>query len=297
MRYVTPLRYPGGKSRLANFAKLVFEANDLRGGHYAEPFAGGASIAFHLLFSGYATCIHVNDLSRSVYSFWWSVSNDTENLCRLISSTRVSMTAWHRQKEIQANPDQYSILELGFSTFFLNRTNRSGIITGGVIGGQDQDGDWTLDARYNKPALIARVKNIAQYKDKIKLYNEDAAEFTANIVARLPQKSLTYLDPPYYSKGQRLYENHYLHDDHADIAERVARLRRKWIVSYDDAPQVRALYDNFRKLPFKLSYSANDRYSGSEIMFFCNNLVIPEVEDPLRIPKPQLSKLLQPTVS
>ncbi len=283
MRYVTPLRYPGGKSKLANFMKLVFGANNLIGSHYIEPYAGGASVAFHLLFHDFATHIHINDLSRSVYAFWWSVLEDTDNLCRLICDTPVTMKSWHRQKAIQENSAVYSTLELGFSTFFLNRTNRSGIITGGVIGGKKQDGDWSLDARYNGPALISRIEKIAQYKDQITLYNQDAAEFITKIIPKLPEKSLIYLDPPYYSKGRRLYENHYRCDDHVAIANCVARIKQKWIVSYDDTPEVRKLYPGYSKLPYKLSYSANDRHKGSEIMFFCDGLVIPTVENPTGI--------------
>ncbi len=283
MRYVTPLRYPGGKTQLANFMKLVFRDNDLIGGHYAEPYAGGASIAFHLLLHGYATHIYINDLSKSVHAFWWAVLYDTENLCRLIADTRVSIKSWHLQRMIQESPGQHSTLELGFSTFFLNRTNRSGIITGGVIGGKKQDGVWNLDARYNKETLLSRITKIAFSKDKISLYNQDATDFIIRVVPSLPERSLIYLDPPYYSKGRRLYDNYYERDDHVSIADHVTKLRRKWIVSYDDTPEVRELYANFRQLSYKLSYSANARYQGSEIMFFCDDLIVPNVERPTKI--------------
>lgn len=287
MRYVTPLRYPGGKAQLANFMKHVFCANKLIGGHYAEPYAGGASIAFHLLLNNYATHIYINDLSKSVYAFWQSVLNDTENLCRLISKTPVTMTSWRAQKKIQENPDQYSVLELGFSTFYLNRTNRSGILTGGVIGGKKQDGNWRLSARYNKANLISRIRKIASVKDKINLYNQDAATFITTVIPKLPDKLLVYLDPPYYSKGQRLYTNHYEHNDHATIANYVPKIRQKWIVSYDDTPEIRKLYPNLDKLLYKLSYSANSRYQGSEIMFFGKNLVVPHVDKPTKMKPPK----------
>lgn len=283
MRYTTPLRYPGGKSKLANFIKLAFEANDLLGGHYAEPYAGGASVAFSLLFYGYASHIHINDLSKSVYAFWHSVLIDADELCRLIFDTPVTMNYWRQQKLVQENPNEHSSLELGFSTFFLNRTNRSGIITGGVIGGKDQDGDWSLDARYNKPALISRIEKISRYKDQISLYNQDATQFIARVVPKLSKKSLIYLDPPYYSKGRRLYENHYQHDDHVVIAGRVAQIKQNWIVSYDDTPEIRKLYRGYRKLPYQLSYSANDRYKGAEILFFGDDLAVPKVENPAKV--------------
>lgn len=282
MRYTTPLRYPGGKSKLANFIKLVFEINDLMGGQYAEPYAGGAGIAFHLLFSGYASHVYINDLDKSVYAFWHLILEDTDSICRLIYDTPVTMNSWRKQKAVQEHPNNYSALDLGFSTFFLNRTNRSGIISGGVIGGKAQSGDWTLDARYNKPALIARIEKISRHKDKITLYNQDAAKFITRVAPKLPKKSLIYLDPPYYIKGSGLYENHYQHDDHVAISKIIATIKQEWIVSYDDTPEIRKMYQGYRRLPYKLSYSAADRYKGSEIMFFCNGLSIPVVENPAK---------------
>jgi len=282
--YTTPLRYPGGKSKLSRFIELVFEENDLLDGHYVEPYAGGSGLAFALLFHEYSMHIHINDLNKSVHAFWYSVLNDTDKLCKKIHDTPVNMEEWRKQKAVQENGDRYDIFELGFSTFFLNRTNRSGIITGGVIGGQNQDGKWKLDARFNKQNLIARIEKIASYRNRISLYNIDAARLIEEVVPQLPQKTLVYLDPPYYQKGQDLYENHYKHDDHEKIARLItSEIHQKWIVSYDLVPEIRGLYKNFRQISYSLSYSAGDRCRGEEIMIFCNDLNIPEVSNPAKI--------------
>ena len=284
MRYSTPLRYPGGKSKLAKFIKLVLIKNELLDGHYAEPYAGGAGIAFHLLLDGYVKHIHINDLNKSVHAFWHSAIQDTENLCRLIQGTSVTMKSWRQQKAIQDDSKNHSLLELGFSTFFLNRTNRSGIINGGVIGGKEQSGDWLLDARFNKQTLIARIEKISKQKEHITLYNQDAAQFMANVIPTLPKKSLIYLDPPYYVKGRGLYQNYYGHNEHVAIAKLVTtKIKQNWIVSYDDTPEIRKLYQGHRKIIYKLSYSATDRYKGSEIMFFCNDLIVPKVNNPAKL--------------
>jgi DNA adenine methylase len=283
MIYSTPLRYPGGKSKLANFMRLVFKENNLINGHYIEPYAGGAGIALHLLFSGYASHIHINDLNRSIYAFWQVVLEDTDNICRLIYDTPVKIDTWLTEKEIQAHPEHHSQLDLGFSTFFLNRTNRSGIISGGVIGGRNQDGHWKLDARYNKEALISRIERISRFSDKITLYNRDAADFIAEVLPRLPLESIVYLDPPYYTKGSDLYEDHYIHDDHITISNLVRQISQKWIVSYDDTPEIKQMYQGYRMLPYKLSYSAAERYIGSEIMCFSDDIVIPVVENPVKV--------------
>lgn len=283
MPYLSPLRYPGGKRKLASFIKLVYVANDLLGGEYAEPYAGGAAVGLALLLGGYVRRIHINDLDRALYAFWHSLLNATESLCRLIHDTPVNMDQWCRQRQVQDDSDA-SLLALGFSTFYLNRTNRSGIIRGGVIGGKKQAGKWKLDVRFNKPDLIARVQNIARYRGCIQLYNVDATHFLGGIVPGLPRDTLCYLDPPYLVKGQqRLYASYYEPDDHREIAAVVSDIDRLWIVTYDDAPEIRALYNGFRHLSYGLYYTAQERQKGSEIMFFCPDLVVPDVQDPVRL--------------
>lgn len=284
MRFNTPLRYPGGKGKLTNFIKLIFEQNDLLDGHYVEPYAGGAGIALTLLLHSYASRVHLNDLNPAVYSFWHSVINQPDELCRRIRDVKVSMKEWHRQKEILANPTGHSHLELGFSTFFMNRTNRSGILKAGVIGGKNQDGPWKLDARFNKQDLIQRIEKIALFGSRIKLYNLDAKELIETVLPTLPEKSLVYLDPPYYVKGQDLYENHYAHDDHVEIAKLVQRkIKLPWVVSYDHAPEIVGMYQKCPTITYGINYSAQNRYEGAEAMFFSKKLAIPDVENPAKV--------------
>jgi DNA adenine methylase len=272
----SPLRYPGGKTSLSNFIRLALEKNDLLAGHYVEPYAGGAGMALRLLLNGDVSHVHINDLDKSVYAFWYAVIKKTDELCRLIRDTPVTMKSWYRQKAAQENPSQYSRLDLGFSTFFLNRTNRSGILQGGVIGGKDQSGKWKLYARYNKRHLLEKIENIARHKNQISIYNQDAADFIRKVLPKLPKNSLVYLDPPYYAKGEGLYQNHYTHEDHAAVAKLIRlRIKQRWIVSYDDTSQIRELYEGYKMARYQLSYSAAERYKGSEVMFFCNDLVVP----------------------
>lgn len=270
----SPLRYPGGKGRLSQFVIDLLEMNSLTGGDYVEPYAGGAGIAISLLYLEYANRVHLNDINRSVYAFWRSVVDRPEELCKLICDTKVTMAEWRRQKAIQsdANVDN---LALGFSTFFLNRTNRSGILKGGVIGGKKQAGDWKLNARYNKIELIRRIQKIASFGPRIQIYNMDAADFIDGPLRTIPRRSLVYLDPPYYVKGRELYESFYDHGDHEIIAQKVSSLRQRWIVSYDNAEPIKKFYSAFRQQTFGLTYSAHLRYVGTEVMVFSNSLKIP----------------------
>lgn len=288
--YYTPLRYPGGKGQLTPFIKLLFQSNKLLDGHYVEPYAGGAGVALGLLFGEYASHVHINDLNKSVYAFWHSVIHETEALCALIQRTEISMEAWREQKLIQTQAVAPTLLELGFSTFYLNRTNRSGILNAGVIGGKEQTGPWKIDARYNKEDLISRIKKIAQYRNRISIYNQDAADFIKKELPNVPNRSLVYLDPPYYVKGQDLYQNYYRHEDHSDIAILVSDISQRWIVSYDQAPEIRTLYKNFRSLVYGYHYSAANRYEGSEVIFFSKDLVIPSVDNPSKITARELKE-------
>lgn len=282
MSFYTPLRYPGGKGRLAQFVGKIVEMNGLVDGHYVEPYAGGAGIAIGLLMLEYSSHIHLNDINRSVMAFWGAVLHETEALCQLITETPMTMEEWLRQRAIQKDGDA-STSALGFSTFFLNRTNRSGILSGGVIGGKEQTGDWKMDARFNKLDLIRRIRRIASYRDRIHLYNHDALAFIDDVLPGLPKRTLVYLDPPYYVKGRDLYEDHYAHEDHEKIASRVQhQVTQPWIVSYDNVEPIRELYGNRRIETFGLRYSALRRYSGSEVMIFRDGIKTPPFIRPSR---------------
>ncbi len=275
--HYTPLRYPGGKSKLCKYLKVIFEENNLSDGHYVEPYAGGAGVAIELLTLEYASHIHINDIDDAIYSFWYSVLNHTEEISRMISSTRVSIAAWKRQRDIFMNPKNHSILEKGFSTFFLNRTNRSGILNGGVIGGKAQAGKWRMDVRYNKKDLIQRIHKIALYKNRISLYRKDALIFLKNLLPKLPQNTLIYLDPPYYVKGEGLYRNFYAHDDHVVIEKTLRKIKNVfWLVSYDDVNEIKEIYKKHRSQEYTLSYTAQTKTKGSEIMIYGPKLKYPE---------------------
>ncbi|MFZ6734152.1 DNA adenine methylase [Undibacterium sp. Ji42W] len=273
--YHSPLRYPGGKTKLAEYVKALFRHNNLMDGHYVEPYAGGASIALELVIQEFATHIHINDIDLSVWSFWHSVLNDTENLCRLISNTPINMHSWFEQKEVQKSKENSDTLSLGFSTFFLNRTNRSGILKAGVIGGKNQTGNFKIDARFRKENLIQRIQTIADHRSRISLYNLDAITLLNDVVPPLPDNTLVYLDPPYYVKGGDLYEHHYKHDDHAAVALAAQQIRQHCMVSYDDVPEIRNLYQNFQTVSYSLNYSAQNRYRGTEAIFLDNTLECP----------------------
>ena len=276
MIFYSPLRYPGGKNKLARFIARICERNNING-HYIEPYAGGASVALYLLLESCVSEITINDKDRAIYAFWYSVVHKPEEFIKLIQTTRVNISTWKKQRAILKNREREPLLRLGFATFFLNRTNVSGILNGGPIGNINQTGFYKLNCRFNKKVLIERIRRIANHKNRIHVECMDAI----NLAKKIEQKakdsnSIFYFDPPYYLKGESLYMNHYEKDDHVAVGEVIQNIKVvQWMVSYDDRPEIRKIYSNFRPKTHQLMHSARGPRIGKEIIFFSRKLLIP----------------------
>lgn len=278
----TPLRYPGGKARFAPFIGDVMRANNLEGGHYLEPYAGGAGVGLNLLFDGIASEVHINDSDPAVAAFWSAATRQNRKLIAMVESEPVTMDAWYHWRAVMLGEVRATKLHRGFATLFMNRTNRSGILKGGVIGGKAQAGEYRLDARFMRDVLVERLERIGKWSRSIHVYSEDALALLKRAAEFLPERSLIYLDPPYYVKGQGLYRNFYCHDDHLAIAHLIQRrsFPRKWIVSYDDVEAIRQMYKAASTLHYGLHYTAQIRYDGSEVMFFRSGMKLPKASLP-----------------
>jgi DNA adenine methylase len=256
--------------------KDIINLNGISGIDYAEPFAGGCGLALSLLRDGYVSHVYLNDLDSAIFAFWSSVLEETSELCSLIRDTPITIEQWRRCKEVLSTPSEYSLLEFGFATFFLNRTNYSGIIEGGVIGGLKQNSHYNIDCRFNKIELIHRIELIASRKNDISLSCFDAREFIRNVINNNPIECLTFLDPPYYKKGQQLYFSTFNHEDHLELAKVIqSELEEPWIVTYDDAPEINAMYSLSHRVHYPINYSVSTKRKGIEIMYYSPNLKIP----------------------
>ena len=274
----TPLRYPGGKARFAPMIADVMRANGLSGGHYLEPYAGGAGVALVLLLDGIVEQVHINDADPAIAVFWRAATQRGKELATMVANEPVTMEAWSHWRSVMLGHTPGTDLERGFATLFMNRTNRSGILKGGVIGGKAQAGAYRLNERFMRDELCARIERIANRASAIHVYEEDAHQLLVRCHNFLPTKTLVYLDPPYYVKGAGLYRNSYQHRDHEKIARLLAsgRFRRPWIVSYDNVDEIRDMYAYARSFAYGLHYTAHRRYTGAEIMFFSDRLTPPE---------------------
>jgi DNA adenine methylase len=221
MRFASPLRYPGGKACLTGFLTDVIEVNDLRGSAYYEPYAGGAGAALSLLRDGVVSEIFINDADERVNAFWVSALGDSERFVDRVLSAPLTIKEWYRQREVCANPGAYDRFDVGFAAFFMNRCNRSGVLTGaGPIGGLEQKGEWKLGVRFSREPLAERILKLARVREQIHITQLDAIDFLKSTLplGRGRKKVFVYLDPPYVHKGQRLYLNSYETKDHAKLA-------------------------------------------------------------------------------
>lgn len=252
----------------------------MRGKTYLELYAGGAGAALGLLFEGVFERIHINDYDYNIFSMWYSILNHHEAFIERIKNAEITINEWHRQKEIFAQGKRAEIVDLGFATFFLNRTNRSGIIfKAGPIGGLTQTGNYKLDVRFNKEQLIQRIKLIITRKKDITLTGSDAVQILSELENHdhCLDDLFIYLDPPYYKKGNELYLNNYSHENHVRLAETMRKLEKvKWLISYDNVPEIRNMYEGYRMSNFDLNYTLQTKKFGSELLVFCNDLIVPE---------------------
>ena len=275
MKNISPLRYPGGKSQIYDYVRELVVANNAT--TYIEPYMGGMGIALKLLLNNDVEKIMVNDFDKAIYAFWYSVLNYTEQLIKKIETTPITIEEWKIQRNIQNNKDNCDdLLSLGFSTLFLNRTNRSGIIKAGVIGGLKQNGDYKLDCRFNQKKIVEKIALIASMKKRIKLYNMDAEKFIRLNISKT-KNSFTFFDPPYYSKGPGLYTNFYNHENHLSVSKTINRymLNKKWILTYDVSDEVFKMYSDFRSEKYYLNYSVTKPSKGIEYIFYSEQLIVP----------------------
>lgn len=254
----------------------IIQENGLARMPYAEPFAGGCGLALTLLYNGYVSDIHINDIDPSIWSFWDSVLNRTDELVELIWNADLSIDGWRLQRERLLEGRVDNPLELGFAAFYLNRTNRSGIIKGaGVIGGLAQAGTYKLDCRFNREDLVRRIQRVAKYKKRIHLTRMDALDFLENIDQQLPRKAMLCIDPPYFHKGSSLYTSFYRPSDHADLANVIQSLDRPWVVTYDNTPEIVSLYAAQERFTFDVSYSVQTKRAACELLVASPGLLLP----------------------
>ena len=278
--FYSPLRYPGGKGKLTLLIELLIDKYGHRGGIYIEPFAGGAGVAIELLEKGIVSEIVINDLDKGIYSFWRAILEETDRFLEQVSRVPLTIDEWKKQRSICFENNKKYSFELGFATFYMNRTNRSGIIKAGVIGGMEQSGLWKIDSRFNREDLIFRIKKIAENKLKIHLYNKDIKSFLENYVPKYEENAFIYFDPPYFNKGKQLYLNFFNYNDHIRIEKLIGdTVNCDWIITYDDEPEIERIYEKYCIRRIELNYSVAQKRKANELIIFKDSIKVPPLCD------------------
>jgi len=279
----SPLRYPGGKTELGPYIEQVIRSNDLEGCHFFEPFAGGASITLHLLQSGLISKATLIEYDPLIYAFWYCVFNHTDELCEVILETPVTLDIWNKLEKNRHidMPIPTKIVELGFSGLFFNRTNFSGILKAGPIGGQSQESSYKIDCRFNKERIIRTIRFFSLFSDRVKVEWTDALSFINNFNKRkFKDKVFMYVDPPYYDKGKSLYRKFFNDDDHIRLSKSLIKISRPWLLSYDNCNFISHIYSqskrNIKHQSLFFDYSAGGTKKESELLI--SNLEIPPIE-------------------
>lgn len=267
----TPIRYPGGKTKIYPLVKSIIDENGFGNHTYAEAFAGGAGLAMKLLLKGDVPAVVINDLDRAVYCMWDAVVNRSEDLCTFVSEADVTVDEWKRFRETYRNQEGVDDFELGCAAFFLNRTNVSGILDGGVIGGVEQLGNFKIGARFSKPGLLSKIRAIAARRDDIKICNLDAEKFIAEELAG-KENLFAYFDPPYVKKGPGLYRSSFDEGKHRSLAKAIQECEFPWIATYDDDELIETLYGKNVRETFGIGYSAYKASRGREKLILPPNV-------------------------
>ena len=266
----SPLRYPGGKNCIFPFVSNLISENGLIGCRYIEPYAGGAGLALRLLYEEFAESIVINDLDPLVHAFWFTCINQPDRLIKWIEKTPVTVATWKKCKAAIRQQNCGDPFSLAVSFFFLNRTNVSGVLSGGIIGGLQQTGNYKIDARYNKAELIRKIEKVARFSNRITVTSLDGIKLIDNYV-KYSKGTFIYLDPPYYEKGSNLYLNAYKEADHINLSRCVKKLSTPWLLSYDNHSFVTNLYEPFEKRSYKLQHSTSNKI-GDEVLIFSERL-------------------------
>lgn len=264
-RPVSPLRYPGGKAVLAGFFSLVLDGLQLERPTYVEPFAGGVGAGIELLMNDRVGALVINDIDAAVFSFWRTALEQTDDFVDRILHTPLTLDEWQKQRELYRARDERDPLALGFAFFYLNRTNRSGVLNAGVIGGKAQQGRYLIDARFNRDELARRISAIGSLRERITVSDDDGKQVVTRYAS--DTNAFLYIDPPYVDMGGSLYLNAFENRDHSELAHAVnASATGNWILTYDMSPVVISEYENRYHRQYELNYSGYRAQKARELL-------------------------------
>ncbi len=234
------LRYPGSKARFSSFIARTISLNAGRPRLFVEPFCGGASVSIALLEDGVVDEIAINDVDPLIAQLWSTVFSKAgaEWLAQRVGDVPLSVEEWKRQKALTPASQR----EAALKCLYLNRTSFNGIIhQSGPLGGWGQK-NIKIDVRFNRRRLADRILALSELRSKVTVANQGWRAFCERFAE--DERAVIYLDPPYYHKAEQLYGHVFDEDEHEALRDFLRKLSRPWLLSYDDAQEVRDLYED-----------------------------------------------------
>lgn len=280
-RYLSPLRYPGGKARMAQFLGELFaqQVSVMDVEVWIEPFAGGAGAGLALLEARAVPEVWLTEKNPAIAALWRAVLDDHEQLAARVEAAVPDMALYDWAREQVAAAGECAEDELAFAALVLNRCSRSGMVhpSAGPIGGKSQTGRWTIASRWNGPGLAERITHLQTLSGRIRFTEGDAIRALAGLVdCGFEDEVLAFVDPPYIREGNRLYANGMAAADHQRLADVLNASSARWLLTYDDEPVVvDELYPDRRVLAYQISNTANQARIATEYAVLSDHLALP----------------------
>lgn len=270
-RYVSPLRYPGGKATMASWLGEMFSRQlgymDVE--VWLEPFAGGAGAALTLLDRDAVPEAWIVDANPAIAAFWQTVTGDGDALAARIERTTPTLGLYARSQGLLAEPDGADRFELGYAAFIVNRCSRSGIIA--PRSGAMSD----IGARFNAAELADRIRHVASFGSRLRVIHGDGIGFIEDLngAAGIEDEVLAFCDPPYLREGNRLYRVGMDGDMHQRLADALHATPARWLLTYDNEPAVTdLLYPDHRVIAYDIRNNANRARIAREYAVLSHNL-------------------------
>jgi DNA adenine methylase len=282
------IRYPGGKSKLCQQIIDKLSSYITPNTIYYEPFFGGGGIGLKLLknpplksplgmryiFYPTISSIWINDKDIGISCLWTSVIKYAEKLKRKIIDFKPSVFDFYAFKRELLRLDRKPILEddivdIGFKKLAIHQISYSGLGTksGGPLGGINQQSKYLIDCRWSPKYLCKKIDNFHTLFSNINIEqqyctNEDFGVLLNNANTNC----LVYLDPPYYVKGNELYQCGFNENDHVRLSNMLRIANYKWLLSYDDCPEIRKLYWWANTESLSVNYTINTSNNKNELL-------------------------------
>lgn len=268
--YKSPLRYPGSKQKLAPKIANLLINNSIKPDVFIEAFSGGASISIYLLQLNLVNNIALIEKDPLLASFWKTVFYDSEWLIKQINKIDVTIENWQKFKKYKPR----TIRNKALKCLFLNRTNFSGILKAGPIGGKNQESKYKIDCRFNKKRLIETIEKLSLFRNKVLFIEEgDYSDILNKKLLTLSSNSFIYFDPPYVKKADQLYNYFFKMNDHIKLKDYIYSLSNKWLLTYDYDLFIIDLYSDkkYNQCVFDMTYTVSSNKNRKSFKEFISS--------------------------